>query len=186
MPLTEMDPGLALIVIDLQKGVLHRETAHPVGEVTRRAAHLARVFRRHGLPVVMVNASGGAPGRTDSGVRHLDPPSDWTELIDELGAEPEDHRITKERWGAFHETGLHQLLGTLDVTQVVLAGVATSIGVESTARSAHEHGYHVVLVTDAMTDVDADAHAHSVERIFPRLGETTTTSVVIQLLEQTR
>jgi nicotinamidase-related amidase len=61
----------------------------------------------------------------------------------------------------------------------VLAGVATSIGVESTARSASEHGYHVVLVTDAMTDIDADTHHNSVERIFPKLGETATTDEVL-------
>lgn len=62
----------------------------------------------------------------------------------------------------------------------MLAGVATSIGVESTARAAHEHGYHVVLVTDAMTDGSADAHHHSITRIFPRLGETATTEEVLE------
>ena len=60
----------------------------------------------------------------------------------------------------------------------MLAGVSTSAGVESTARSAYDHGYHVVLATDAMTDPDADAHRHSVERIFPKLGETATTAEV--------
>jgi nicotinamidase-related amidase len=65
----------------------------------------------------------------------------------------------------------------------VLAGIATSIGVESTARNAHDHGYHVVLVVDAMTDLDADAHAYSVEKVFPRLGETTTTNDVLTALQ---
>jgi nicotinamidase-related amidase len=69
------------------------------------------------------------------------------------------------------------------VTQVVLTGIATSIGVESTARNAHDHGYHVALVVDAMTDMDPTAHQHSVERIFPRLGETTTTAEVLSVLE---
>lgn len=68
------------------------------------------------------------------------------------------------------------------MTQVVLAGIATSIGVESTARAAHEHGYNVVLVTDAMTDRDPDAHEHSIGKIFPRLGETATTSEVLTML----
>jgi len=54
--------------------------------------------------------------------------------------------------------------------------------VESTARSAYDLGYNVVLVTDAITDRDADAHRHSVEKIFPRLGETDTTAKVLQLL----
>lgn len=55
---------------------------------------------------------------------------------------------------------------------------------ESTARAAHEHGYHVVLATDAMTDRDPDLHRSSVQRIFPRLGETASTDDA--LLDQTR
>ncbi len=70
------------------------------------------------------------------------------------------------------------------VTQVVLTGVATSIGVESTARSAYDLGYNVTLVVDAMTDRDADAHRHSVEKIFPRLGETAKTDDVLKLLKE--
>jgi nicotinamidase-related amidase len=68
------------------------------------------------------------------------------------------------------------------VTQVVLAGIATSIGVESTARAAHEHGYHVTVAVDAVTDLDADAHRNSVEKVFPKLGETGTTEEVLKLL----
>jgi nicotinamidase-related amidase len=71
------------------------------------------------------------------------------------------------------------------VTQVFIAGIATSLGVESTARSAYDHSYNVVLVADAMTDHDGDAHRHSVERIFPRLGETEATENVLKLLAQT-
>ena len=94
--------------------------------------------------------------------------------------------MTKLRWGAFHGTSLDAQLQALGVTQVVLSGAATSIGVESTARSAYERGYHVVLATDAMTDLDADAHHNSIERIFPRLGETATTTEVLDMLEKTR
>jgi nicotinamidase-related amidase len=74
----------------------------------------------------------------------------------------------------------------LDVTQVVIAGIATSIGVESTARNAHEFGFNVTLAVDAMTDRNADAHANSITRIFPRLGETGTTREIIDLLADTR
>jgi len=120
------------------------------------------------LPVVLVNVTGGAPGRTE----HSRPPattrdSDWAELVDELGARPGDHLVTKQRRSAFHDTGLDAYLRGLGVTQVVLAGISTTAGVESTARSAFDYGYHVVLAIDAMTDTDADAHANSVARIFP-------------------
>jgi nicotinamidase-related amidase len=91
--------------------------------------------------------------------------------------------VTKRTWGAFTNTGLEKHLKDLGVTQVVIAGVATSIGVESTARHAHEYGFHVTLPIDAMTDMQADAHHHSTTRIFPRLGETGTTREIIELLD---
>ncbi len=70
------------------------------------------------------------------------------------------------------------------MTQVVLCGIATSAGVESTARQAHELGYHVTLAVDAMTDRSPEAHANSVARIFPRLGETGTAAEIIALLDR--
>jgi nicotinamidase-related amidase len=103
-----------------------------------------------------------------------------------LHVQPDDYLVTKQRWGAFYGTTLDAYLREVGVTQIVLAGIATSAGVESTARSAYEHGYHVVLATDAMTDRDPAAHENSVERIFPKLGETATASQILQLLEQTR
>lgn len=72
----------------------------------------------------------------------------------------------------------------LGVTQVMLAGVSTSAGAESTARSAHDHGYHVVLATGAMADPDPDSHRHSLERTFPELGETTTSAEIIEFLDR--
>jgi nicotinamidase-related amidase len=170
MPLTQLDPKPALIVIDLQKGIVALPTAHPSAEIAAKSSALARAFRAHGLPVILVNGAGGAPGRADV-TRAFNRPADWTELISELERQPGDHVVTKHRWGAFHETRLHHYLQAQGVTQVVLCGIATSIGVESTARNAHEYGYHVVLVEDAMTDLDAEAHTNSVKKIFPRLGE---------------
>jgi nicotinamidase-related amidase len=110
------------------------------------------------------------------------PPAGWTELVPELEPQPGDHIITKQRWGAFLGTNLNDYLRQHGVTQIVLTGVATSIGVESTARSAYDLGYHVTLVVDAMTDRDAGAHQHSVEKVFPRLGETATINDVLKLL----
>jgi nicotinamidase-related amidase len=185
MPLSTLDPKSALIVIDLQKGILGIPATHPVPDVVKQAARLAEAFRRHGLPVVLVNVTGAPPGRTEVRRSAVTPPPDWTELADELRVHPDDHRVTKQRWGAFHGTPLHGHLSDNDVTQVVIVGISTSIGVESTARSAYEHGYHVVLATDAMTDTDPDAHRNSVERIFPRLGETATTEEVISMLDAT-
>jgi nicotinamidase-related amidase len=184
VPLTKLDTTAALIVIDLQKGIVGLPTVHPAGEIINRAAQLARAFRERDLPVVLVNVTGAAPGRTDAGSSKLSFPADWTELVPELELHPGDHRVSKQRWGAFIGTSLDDYLRQRRVTQVLLTGIATSIGVESTARSAYDYGYSVALVVDAMTDRNADAHHHSVANIFPRLGETETTDNVLKLLKQ--
>jgi len=184
MPLTKLDDTCALIVIDLQKGIAGMPTVHPFSEIVERSAQLARAFRERDLPVVLVNVSGAAPGRTDAGRPKFSLPADWTELVPELEQHPGDHIVTKQRWGAFLGTDLDDYLRRRGVTQIVLTGIATSIGVESTARSAYDLGYNVTLVVDAMTDRDADAHRHSVEGIFPRLGETAKTDDVLKLLPE--
>jgi nicotinamidase-related amidase len=184
MPLTKLDTTPALVVIDLQKGIAGLPTVHPAGEIIGRAAHLARAFRELGLPVVLVNASGRAPGRTDAGIPKFSFPADWTELVPELEQHPGDHTVTKQRWGAFLGTTLDDYLRERGVTQIVLTGIATSAGVESTARSAYDLGYNVTLVVDAMTDRDPDAHSHCIEKIFPRLGETAKTDDVLKLLKE--
>ena len=181
MPLTKLDDTSALVVIDLQKGIVGLPCAHPADEIVGRAARLASAFRGRGLPVVLVNVAGRAPGRTEVQF-NFTPPADWTELVPELDRQPSDYTVTKQQIGAFYGTALEQILRRHGVTQVVLAGVATSSGVEATARNAYDHGYNVTLVVDAMTDLSADAHRHSVETIFPRLGETATTDDVIRSL----
>jgi nicotinamidase-related amidase len=186
MSLTTLDANTALIVIDLQKGVVGFPTVHPIGEVLKHASVLAEAFRRGGLPVVLVNADGQAPGRVEQAFNIRELPAVWTDLVPELNRQPGDHTVTKRTWGAFTNTGLEEHLKKLGVTQVVIAGVATSAGVESTARHAHELGFNVTLAVDAMTDMSADAHVNSVTRIFPRIGETGTTGEIIDLLENTR
>lgn len=184
MPLTRLDDNCALIVIDLQKGVVSVPTAHPIRDVIERASLLARGFREHNFPVVLVNVSGKAPGRTDGGSPKVSFPPDWTNLVQELGQRPADYTVTKQRLGAFIGTPLQDFLRQHRVTQVFIAGVATSSGVESTARSAYDYGYNVVLVTDAMTDRDIDAHRHSVEKVFPRIAETARTDDVLKILNE--
>ncbi len=185
MPITQLDPVAALVVIDLQKGVVGHPTAHPIDEIVDRTARLARAFRQRGLPVVLVNVDGRAPGRTDSGSMKLPASSDWGELVPELQQHPSDLLVTKQRWDAFIGTALDPMLRDRGATQIVLTGVATSIGVESTARSAYDHGYNVALVIDAMTDMNADAHRNSVEKIFPRLGQCDTADNRLRLLSET-
>jgi nicotinamidase-related amidase len=183
MPLTKLDINSALIVIDLQKGIAGLPTMHPAAEIVGRAAQLARAFRERSRPVVLVNVTARAPGRTDAETPKFSFPPNWTEFVPELEQQPADHIVTKQRVGAFIGTDLDDYLSQRGVTQLFLAGIATSSGVESTARSAYDYGYNVVFVIDAMTDRDAETHRHSVEKIFPRLGETDTTDNVLKVLK---
>ncbi len=183
MPPVTIDACPALVVIDLQAGIVDLPTVHPSAEIVGRAAELAAAFRDRALPVVLVNVAGQAAGRTEYTSAAGPLPAGWADLVPALGSHTSDHRVTKLQWGAFHDTDLHAHLQSLGVTQTVVAGIATSMGVESTARSAHEHGYHVVLVTDAMTDFSDPAHQHSIGHVFPQLGQRTTTSELITLLQ---
>ena len=189
MTITDIDPRTALVLIDLQGGVLKAPTQpYAAAEVLDRAVRLADGFRARGLPVVLVRVRARAdgadvtPGRTET-PRPAARPEGWDLLADELTGDEDDIVVTTRNWGAFHGTDLDLQLRRRGVTQVVIGGIATSMGVESTARAAHEHGYHVTLATDAMADMSAATHQNSVERIFPRLGQTGTTDELLALLE---
>ncbi len=191
MALSTIDQNTALIVVDLQRGIAALPAVHPVAGVAANAGRLAAAFRGHGLPVVLVSLAGSPGGRTErsrtgTAATPSQPPADWAELLPQLDAQPRDHLISKKTRSAFIHTGLDEHLRDAGVTQVVIAGVATSIGVESTARSAHDLGYHVTVAVDAMTDLSAEAHQHSVSRIFPGLGESGTTDEVLTLLDRDR
>jgi nicotinamidase-related amidase len=189
MPLTSLDSEPALVLVDLQKSVVQTAQIRPMID---RAADLAQAFRRHGLTVVLVQLAAGPgstpPGRTDQPAMRRSRRTQqlgWDDIVDELGRHPDDVIVTKRNWGAFYGTDLDLQLRRRGVGQIVLGGVATSIGVESTARCAHEHGYHVALATDAMADLDPEAHRNSIAKIFPRLGQTTTTAEILSALAAT-
>jgi nicotinamidase-related amidase len=167
----------ALILIDLQKGIVGMPTEpHSGPAVLAKGQELAQRFRAAGAPVVLVNVAF-SPDFGDALKAPVDRsqmppggfPDGWTELAEGL-AEPSDLKITKRQWGAFYGTELDLQLRRRGVTTVVIGGIATNIGVESTARAAHEHGYAVVLVEDATAGRSADMHAFAFGHIFPLLG----------------
>ena len=182
MALTTLDPNTALIIIDLQKGIVGLPAIHPIDGVIERARALADAFRERGLPVVLVNVAGGAPGRTEQPRPTGTRPDGWTDLIPELNQQLSDIVVTKRTWGAFASTDLEAQLKARGVTQVVIAGVATGTGVEATARQAYEQGFNVTLALDAMTDIRPEAHDYSIRNVFPRLGETGTSREIVDLL----
>jgi nicotinamidase-related amidase len=183
MPLTTLDPVTALIVIDLQQGILDGDFLHPLAPILERTRALIDTFHGKHLPVVLVNVAGRAPGRTEEGPRSTTTFAEgWTNLLPELDQQPGDILVTKRSWGAFATTDLEDQLTARSVTQVVVTGVATSGGVEATARQAYEQGLNVTLALDAMTDTREEAHAYSIRSVFPRLGETGSAQEIISLL----
>jgi len=186
LPLTTLDFHTALIVIDLQQGIIGAQFIHPIAEVVNRTLSLIEAFRRTELPVVLVNVEGRAPGRTEQPRHQQTLPEGWADLIPGLDRQPGDILVTKRTWGAFANTDLEIRLKQMGVTQVVITGVATGTGVESTARQAYEAGFNVTLAIDAMTDVRPEAHEYSLRHVFPRLGETGSTQDVLALLAKRR
>jgi nicotinamidase-related amidase len=151
----------ALILIDLMPRIIALPLApHSGDEVLARCRELASAFRASGRPVVLVRVER-------PGVAEQPPGSDFAEALVEDG----DVVLVKRTIGAFYGTGLDGQLRALGVDTVVLAGLVTTMGVESTARAAADHGYQVEFVVDAMSGLAADEHEFAVERVFPRFGE---------------
>jgi nicotinamidase-related amidase len=176
----------ALVLIDLQKGIAARQTEpHSTADVIQRSAKLAARFRQAKAPVVLVNVNF-SPDFGDALKQEVDLklsmgqlPPDWGEIVSELNPQPSDFLVTKRQWGAFYGTELDLQLRRRGIRQIVLGGISTNIGVESTARAAYEHGYQLVLVEDAMAALSAEEHVFAIKKIFPRLGLVRSTEEVL-------
>ena len=166
---------------------MSRETVHPTDDILARSATLATAFRARDLPVVRVTVAF-SPDFGEALHTAVDAPSSFTpspdafELSPEVGDGPTDLLIVKRQWDAFHGTELDLQLRRRGITTVVYAGVATSIGVESTARHGRELGYTQVVASDAVTDMVASAHENAMSTIFPRLARVDTTAAIVEAL----
>ncbi len=176
----QLDPkSTALVLIDLQKGVLAMPVApHPAAEVYERSLRLVQRFHAAQAPVVWVRVSFAAD-LADAPHLPVDQPSNYAALPagwDEIPGPPHasDLIITKRHWGAFHGTELDLQLRRRGVRCIVLGGIASHIGVESTARSAAEHDYELVIPEDLCSSVSTETHAFSFKHIFPRIARVTT------------
>ncbi len=176
----------ALVLIDLQRGIVPLPLAPRSGaDVVQNGVRLAERFREEQAPVVLVHVGFSADGRdalqleVDSPMQRGSMPPDWSELVPEIGPRPGDLVIGKRQWGAFYGTELDLQLRRRGVKKIVLGGIATNFGVESTARVAHELGYAQVFVEDAMSSISAEAHAFAIRDILPRLGVVRSTEEVL-------
>ncbi|MCO7221496.1 isochorismatase family protein [Klenkia sp. PcliD-1-E] len=183
MAVSSLDPArTALVVVDLQRGVVSRDVGpHPADTVLENALQLAEAFRSAGAPVVLVQADPGDKPPADADVRRTAAAPPLGDVVAEL-APLGDLVVVKRGWSAFHGTDLSVQLRGHAVDTVVLVGIATNMGVESTARDAREHGFAVVVVEDAMSSTDAVMHEFAVARIFPLIARVTTTAGALAAL----
>jgi nicotinamidase-related amidase len=184
----KLDPETsALILIDLQHGVVALETSpHPASSVVAKAASLAATFRKHRSPVIYVRVDLAnmlqVPADRSHGDPENPPPAMASELVPASGVQSSDLVITKRHWSAFSGTDLEVMLKKSGRTTLVIGGIATNFGVESTARAAAGLGFGVVFVEDATTSIDAQAHEFAFNTIFPLLGRVRKTSEVMEAL----
>jgi nicotinamidase-related amidase len=185
----QFDPkSTALVLIDLQNGIMGRTLApHSSNDVIAHGAQLAAALRAKGGTVVYVRVDMtdllhlpvDAPTRDPNAPP---PPAIASELVPNSGYQAGDLVITKRHWGAFYGTELDQQLRRRRIQTVMLGGVATNFGVESTARAAHDRGYELIFVEDAMSSIKAEAHDFAIQHIFPRMGRVRTVEQVLKAL----
>jgi nicotinamidase-related amidase len=176
----------AVVLIDLQNGITGLPLApHAGADVIARANRLTGELRAKGATVVYVRVS-----MSEILIRTVDapmrdpntppPPAIASELVPELDRQPADLVITKRQWGAFYGTELDQQLRRRGIQTILIGGIATNFGVESTAREAFDRGYELVFVEDTMSTLSAEAHVFATEAIFPRMGRVRTTDAVLK------
>jgi nicotinamidase-related amidase len=185
-----LDPSkTALVIIDLQQGIVARQTApYSPSQVIERSARLAERLREKGGIIVYVRVDMAnflqlpvdQPSRDPNSPP---PPASASELVPEAGRQPGDVFITKRHWGAFAGTELEQVLKQRGIDTVVLTGISTNAGVESTARQGTGLGFAFVVVEDACSSQAAEMHKFAFEKIFPRLARVRTTDEVLAALQ---
>jgi nicotinamidase-related amidase len=190
MEFTLQPSRTALVAIDLQRGIAAGSTApHSAAQVIAKAAEVAAALRTAGGTVVLVHVMPSPDGRdglrpvTDApAIGGEQRPPDWAKFVPEMAPQPGDIVITKRQWGAFYGTELDLQLRRRGIDTILLCGISTNIGVESTARDAYERGYQQVFIEDAMAARDAGQHSHTVTTLFPRIGRVRTAEDVLAAL----
>jgi nicotinamidase-related amidase len=188
MALTLDSKTTALVLIDLQNGIMGMPVQpHSSDAVIKASSTMADAFRKKHAKVVYVRVDMNnlTPMIVDRSRR--DPnappfPAIASELVPTAGFQDGDLLITKRHWSAFGQTELEDTLKKLGVTTIVLGGVATNIGVESTARHAVAVGFQVVIAEDACSTFEADAHTFAMEKIFPMMGRVRTSQEIVDAL----
>ena len=167
----------AVVVIDLQKGIAAIPTEPYSAEaVIENSVTILQASRKKGMPVFLVHAAPSPDlkdtlkpiSETSFSLSKFDP--SWSKYVAELNIRPDDFLITKHQWGAFYGTELELQLRRRKIDTIILCGIATNFGVESTARFAYEYGFNQIFASDAMAARSKEEHEYPLKYIFPRLG----------------
>jgi nicotinamidase-related amidase len=180
----------ALVLVDLQRGIIGMGAQpHEAADVVANSMRLAEKFRELGSPVFLTHVVASPDGAdrlrpdADEAMQMRDVPADFSVIVPELGPKAGDIVIDKRQWGAFFGTPLDLQLRRRGIRTIVLGGISTNYGVESTARDAYERSYDLVFAEDAMSARSAEDHQFAVARIFPRIGRVGSTDDVLVALQ---
>ena len=179
----------ALVVIDLQKGVTAMPSRpYTAQEVISNASKLVNAFRKNSMPVFLVHVETTKETMLkvisdQTFTRPLPASPDWSEFVPELTPIPSDVVIAKKQWGAFYGTDLDLQLRRRKMDTIVLCGISTDIGVESTARFAYEYGYQQIFAEDAMASRSDEQHNAAVNFIFKRIGRVRKTDEIVKAIK---
>lgn len=180
----------AFVVIDLQSAIVAMSGDEGPAAVNN-CRLIANTLRGKGGLVVWVRVGFAAgfedavrqpadqpPARPDGGL-----PDDWMTFDPMLEIGPADLHVTKRQWGAVYGTDLDLQLRRRGIKTVILGGISTNFGVESTARDLWERNYSLVFAEDAMASRTPEMHRFPVEHVFPRIGLVRSTEEVLGALE---
>lgn len=181
----------ALVLIDLQNGITAMGVStspYTSEEVIQNASKLVNAFSEKGAFIVLVRVStmdgkDMVKPKTDLKATGMKYSEGWDNLIPEIATTKNAHIVTKRQWGAFYGTDLDLQLRRRGIDTIVLGGVSTNIGVDTTAREAYQHGYHQIFVEDAMTALTKEEHDYVCKYIFPRIGKIRTTKEIVSSLK---
>ena len=182
----------AFISIDLQKGITSREMLpNKSKDVIKNAAKIVETARANGIFVVLVNVSpfDGKDSLNPivdnkpswGNMTHSD---DWSEIVPEMNQQKNDLKITKRQWGAFHGTELDLQLRRRGIDTIILCGISTNIGVETTSREAYQHGYNQIIAIDACSAMTEEEHVHTEKYIFSRIARIRKTEDIVKSIMQ--
>lgn len=171
----------ALVLIDLQKGILEMPTApHSSDAVLSNAKKLIDLFRKENGFVVFVRVKfhDGKDVLTPNAMRRLQGKKitrEFADFADELTVSADDFVVNKRGFSAFFGTDLDLQLRRRGIDTIVLGGVSTHAGVDTTARDAYQLGYDQYFLTDMMFAQTEELHNFPIEHLFPIMGHTMTT-----------